>query len=112
MDIEESREILKRYTEDNVCIEFNDLRQAIKTMLIELQEKTDEVKMYQVNMKLATDQLKAKLDKKEAVINEMAKYLDAEDATETFCEGQKEADCIADCINCIKEYFTNKVEQK
>ena len=54
----------------------------------------------------------AELEKKDKVINEMAKYLDAEDATETFCEGQEEADCIADCINCIKEYFTNKVERE
>lgn len=99
MDIEESREILKRYTEDNVCIEFNDLRQAIKTMLIELQEKTDEVKMYQVNMKLATDQLKAKLDKKKAIINKMAKYM---------ASGNSYMYATAEDI---KEDFTNKVER-
>lgn len=64
----------------------------------------------------------AELEKKEAIINEMSNFINLmgnELVAETgdnnleFCKRQK---CIdneeLDCEECIKEYFTNKVERE
>lgn len=64
-------------------------------------------------------QAKAELEKKEAIINEMAKYIGEVD-DETFCDEDKyERDiednvigCDEDCQECVKQYFTKKVEGK
>lgn len=57
------------------------------------------------------------LDKKEAVINEMAEMINNHDIEEDVCKQMgKNRHCNdfivseRNCINCIKEYFTNKAE--
>ena len=44
MEILEAEKILKSYTEDNICIEFNDLRKAIETVLNRVKELEEENK--------------------------------------------------------------------
>lgn len=103
MDIEKAKETCKAYinaidtfgTIDYKCI--NNLYEPIETVLSEL-------------------------EKKEAIINEMSNFINLmsnELVVETgnnnleFCKMQK---CIdnreLDCEECIKEYFTKKVEGK
>ena len=96
MDIEEAKDILEELsTFDYVKLEDGDI--AIDTVLNEL-------------------------EKKEAIINEMSNFINLmgnELVAETgdnnleFCKRQK---CIdneeLDCEECIKEYFTNKVERE
>lgn len=94
MDIEKEKEICKEIIRTNMFNRHTDAY-AIETVLNEL-------------------------EKKEKVINEMSDFINTmsnELVAETgdnnleFCKMQK---CIdngeIDCIDCIKEYFTNKAE--
>ena len=62
---------------------------------------------------------KAELEKKDKTINEMAKMINSHDIDEDVCKQMgKSKECNdyvlfeSNCINCIKEYFTNKVEKE
>lgn len=60
------------------------------------------------------------LDKKEAVINEMAGFIEVfeldNEIVKTYCDGTyencKHKEDIGTCKSCIIEYFTNKVERE
>ena len=54
---------------------------------------------------------KAELEKKEAIINEMAKHIHLSGDYECLNK-ECEDDGNIDCEECIKEYFTKKVEGK
>ena len=101
-------------------------QQAIETVLEELENKQDDINILQAqrdSMEYQFKQAKAELEKKEAIINEMAEYMEQEMAeyqlddiySELYnCNGMernwtrgKEAE-----INDIKEYFTKKAEEK
>ena len=94
MDIEEAREIIDNMSEQ----ELNDF------IFFALQEVEKE------NQKLKTE-----LEKKEAIINEMAKFIAGLDIDELICKDREH--CTGDyeyetCEECIKEYFTKKAEKE
>lgn len=53
----------------------------------------------------------SELEKKEAIINEMAKHIHLSGDYECLNK-ECEDDESKDCEECIKEYFTNKVEKE
>ena len=91
-------------------------QQAIETVLSELEKKDTEI----IEAKEANRQLSLELEKKEAIINEGARYIDKiteeiarEKGVENFefCDNKcTDKDEYIDCKDCIKEYFTNKAE--
>ena len=46
MEILEAEKKLKSYTEDNICIEFNDLRKAIETVLADRERLMNKLEMF------------------------------------------------------------------
>lgn len=50
------------------------------------------------------------LQKKEAIIDLMAKYKDEEDTTEIFCNGKTM--CDEECHKCVIEYFKRKIQEE
>lgn len=93
-------------------------KKYIETVLSELEKKDTEI----IEAKEANRQLSLEIEKKDKVINEMSNFINlmsnelvAEigDNNLEFCKMQK---CIdngeLDCEECIKEYFTKKVEGK
>lgn len=104
--IEQSNYIVDKADEINI---------AIETVLSELEKKEKEILRLK-NLLKENEIYKKNLfdyaEKKEKIIELMARYLDEEDVTEIFCEGKEEKECISDCTECIIEYFTNKVERE
>lgn len=112
MDIEESKILLKDF-------------QKGKIEKDKLEHYRGSYKMgyfYTVDIQEALETVLSELEKKEAIINEMSNFINLmgnELVAETgdnnleFCKRQK---CIdneeLDCEECIKEYFTNKVERE
>lgn len=88
MDIEKAKKLMKFYIEN-----YNDtMYELFKIVLLEL-------------------------EKKDKVINEMAEMINNHDIEEDVCKQMgKNRHCNdfivseRNCINCIKEYFTNKAE--
>lgn len=133
MDIEEAIKILKEFVKQDrkmrdykVESDYDKFCEerciAIETVLNELEYKQDDINVLQAQRDSVENQLKqakAELEKKEAIINEMAKYIGEID-DETFCDEDKyERDiednvigCDEDCQECVKQYFTKKVEGK
>ena len=88
-------------------------QQAIETVLSELEKKDTEI----IEAKEANRQLSLELEKKEAIINEMAEYIDkitfVDEKEDYGCDFQLLTNVMCNhnnCKECIKEYFTNKVE--
>ena len=63
-------------------------------------------------------ELEAEIEKKDKIIDEMAKYIEDESTVDEFCSKEN---CYADdyenghcrkCLNCIKKYFINKAEKE
>lgn len=68
---------------------------------------------------MSTDDVIEEIKKKDEVINEMSKYVNSplRIPEEEYCEFyHSDEDCCwktdKDCKDCIKEYFTNKVERE
>ena len=64
---------------------------------------------------IAIDAVLSELEKKEAIINEMAEMLSKRYCFAPIPEKCNQGKCDFDkrkCIPCIKEYFTNKVERE
>ena len=112
MDIEKAKETCKAYinaidtfgTIDYKCI--NNLYEPIDAVLSELEKKDTEI----IEAKEANRQLSLELEKKEAVINEMAKHiylLGYYDCLYEVCDD----DMDRECEDCIKEYFYKKVKE-
>lgn len=82
-------------------------QQAIETVLEELENKQDDINILQAqrdSIEYQFKQAKSELEKKEAIINEMAKYIiDLIKYNNPEEERDKEE---------IKEYFANKVEKE
>lgn len=115
MDIEKAKENLKRQLIDtkkaNKCGlatkgEFKEDIKAIETVLNELEYKQDDINVLQAQRDSVENQLKqakAELEKKDKIIDEMAKYIvnlikynNPEEIRE---------------VKEIKQYFTKKVEK-
>ena len=132
MDIEKAKKICKAYinaidtfgTIDYKCI--NNLYEPIEVVLSELEKKDTEIEQ------LKSMELKAKygiasitleglinleneIKKRDKIIDEMAKFIANLDIDEDIC---KNIQCTNElnklqknCSECIKQYFTKKVEQ-
>ena len=68
---------------------------------------------------IAIDVVLSELEKKEAIINEMAEYIDkitfVDEKEDYGCDFQLLTNVMCNhnnCKECIKEYFTNKVESR
>lgn len=92
MDIETAKELLKEYRDDELFGVAG--REALGAVLSEL-------------------------EKKEAIINEMAEYIDkitfVDEKEDYGCDFQLLTNVMCNhnnCKECIKEYFTNKVERE
>lgn len=105
MDIEESKKIIKEMRKESLNACMNACTGAMSEIW------RNEAK--------AIETILSELDKKEAVIDEMAKAMADEKYEEFICmevdcehiELQNEGKCIGG-INCIKDYFTKKCEGK
>ena len=81
-------------------------QQAIETVLSELEKKDTEI----IEAKEANRQLSLELEKKEAIINEMAKHIHLSGDYECLNK-ECEDDGDISCEDCIKEYFYKKVKE-
>lgn len=128
MNIEQCKEIyesLKKGKDFIANIDKDFFLNFAELLFDELENKQDDINILQAqrdSMEYQLNQAKAELEKKEAIINEMSNFINLmgnELVAETgdnnleFCKMQK---CIdngeLDCEECIKEYFTKKVEGK
>ena len=111
------------------------IQEAIETVLSELENKQDDINILQaqrdsmeyqfkqakaelekkdteiIEAKEANRQLSLELEKKEAIINEMAKHIHLSGDYECLNK-ECEDDENIDCEECIKEYFTKKAEKE
>lgn len=107
MDIEESKILLKDF-------------QKGKIEKDKLEHYRGSYKMgyfYTVDIQEAIETVLSELGKKEAIINEMAEYIDkitfVDEKEDYGCDFQLLTNVMCNhnnCKECIKEYFTNKVE--
>ena len=112
MDIEKAKGTCKAYinaidtfgTIDYKCI--NNLYEPIDAVLSELEKKDTEI----IEAKEANRQLSLELEKKEAIINEMAKHIHLSGDYECLNK-ECEDDGDISCEDCIKEYFYKKVKE-
>ena len=95
--------------------EFNELSK----LSFELGKRDKRIK--ELEIALIDDDYKhrVELEKKDKIINEMAKMINSHDIDEDVCKQMgKNKECNdyvlfeSNCIDCIKEYFTNKVEKE
>ena len=92
--------------EDRLPFLMNIEQQAIETVLSELEKKDTEI----IEAKEANRQLSLELEKKEAIINEMAKHIHLSGDYECLNK-ECEDDGDISCEDCIKEYFYKKVKE-
>ena len=100
MNIEEHKENLKKYIEEDFAF-----REPIKNM--------SDFDKYCYNHCQDIKEVLNELDKKDKVIDMMAKYTRAGDIEEDICKDIEE--CMPEnlqCENCIKEYFYKKAEEE
>lgn len=89
MDIKKSKEILVAFNLAGIVEiitqeEFEDVKQAIETVLEELENKQDDINILQAqrdSIEYQFKQAKAELEKKNKIINEMAEYISKTDST-------------------------------
>ena len=91
-----------------------------KVTLVEADEKEYRLPFLTNIEQQAIETVLSELEKKEAIINEMARYIDKiteeiarEKGVENFefCDNKcTDKDEYIDCKDCIKEYFTNKAD--
>ena len=111
--------------------ENTELKYAIKTVLSMLKEKDTEIKGLKIKNDEAWEEwnnleqdayeeeqrLKAKLDKKDKIIDKMAEYLTSIDFDEQcleipeICLSCPKEDDLDGYMHCIKQYFEKKVEE-
>lgn len=105
MDIEKATKIIKYK-----------IKKYKEELEIELEDKIDEPRIaYLLQQKSALETVLSELEKKDKIIDLMAKYIGEVD-DETFCDEDKyERDiednvigCDEDCQECVKQYFTKK----
>lgn len=98
-------------------LDFKEFKKTIKQYKAREEEKV----ILNINVVLdlinKIDEQQAELEKKDKVINEMAEMINNHDIEEDVCKQMgKNRHCNdfivseRNCINCIKEYFTNKAE--
>lgn len=107
---------------ENVCTDdcvnkafvVEPIKQLIQTQQEEIEDLKWKNKIYVKSIKSHANAM----EKKDKVIEEMAKYIEDESTVDEFCSKEN---CYADdyenghcrkCLNCIKEYFINKVEEE
>lgn len=118
MDIEEAKEklkILKEYKHTyygyqwfkvEVCAD-DEMKEVIDVILSELEKKDKEYE----ELTEASKELCKTVNLMKEVINEMAKHIHLSGDYECLNK-ECEDDGNIDCEECIKEYFTNKVERE
>lgn len=84
-----------------------------------IEDNTAMLKQELIEAKEHNRQLAVELEKKDKIINEMAKMINSHDIDEDVCKQMgKSKECNdyvlseSNCIGCIIEYFTNKVEKE
>lgn len=93
-------EVLENYIYNKKETMKEQLVKAIENLLKDRQADKERIK-----------ELEAQDLRRDKIINEMAKYIKAGDIDEDICT--TETECISEnlqCEDCIKEYFTKKVE--
>ena len=117
MDIEqckETYEMLKKGKQFIANIDKDFFLKFAEILFNELENKQDDINILQAqrdSMEYQFKQAKAELEKKDKVINEMAKHIHLSGDYECLNK-ECEDDGNIDCEECIKEYFTKKVEGK
>ncbi len=88
-----------------------------KIILVEADEKEYRLPFLMNIEQQAIETVLSELEKKEAIINEMAEYIDkitfVDEKEDYGCDFQLLTNVMCNhnnCKECIKEYFTNKVE--
>jgi len=88
-----------------------------KVILVEADEKEYRLPFLMNIEQQAIETVLSELEKKEAIINEMAEYIDkitfVDEKEDYGCDFQLLTNVMCNhnnCKECIKEYFTNKVE--
>ena len=89
--IENLTDLLKQRNEKQVEITTYDLFENIETVLSMLKEKDKEI------------------EKKDKIIDLMAKYIAKEDKTNKFCDYKTV--CDNDCEECVEAYFRESEEE-
>lgn len=123
MDIEKSKERCKELIKEAHAGWIGISNQiAIETVLNTMYKAIEESAYYRDLVKLERKEkeqlkksLKGQIKKKDLIINEMAKFIAGLDIDELICKDREH--CTGDyeyetCEECIKEYFTKKVEGK
>ena len=87
-----------------------------KVTLVKVDDENNSEKEYRLPFltnieQKAIETVLSELEKKEAIINEMAKHIHLSGDYECLNK-ECEDDGNIDCEECIKEYFTNKVERE
>ena len=87
-----------------------------KVTLVKVDDENNSEKEYRLPFltnieQQAIETVLSELEKKEAIINEMAKHIHLSGDYECLNK-ECEDDGNIDCEECIKEYFTNKVERE
>ena len=105
---------------------FKELQEDLETVLNMLEEKGTEINKYKRKNKELSNQLlkiykeqdnyNARIEKKDKVIDLMAKYI-ADIDNEDICFEIENKHCdknmdYGECEDCIKQYFERKVEKK
>ena len=129
LDIEEDNKLpiethisnLKQYIKDDEIIEKDGSDFAnfckghiddIQAVLNELEKKQEEVKL----KREAIVEYQEWVIEQDKIINEMAKMINSHDIDENICKNIQCTDGVnriyKNCKECIKEYFTNKVEKE
>lgn len=100
--------------------------QAIETVLnliakqkAEIEDKQDEINVLEAqrdSIENQFEQAKAEIEKKDRIIDEMAEWIEKHtkyyDEDGCYCEVEKDiCNKNIECEDCIKEYFTKKVEE-
>lgn len=125
MDIEKTIEKIKRQITIGECeknigipVYISDLKAVLNTMYKAIEESAyykDLVKLERKEKEQLKKSLKRQIKKKDLIINKMAKFIAGLDIDELICKDIE--NCTGDyeyetCEECIKEYFTKKVEGK
>lgn len=92
---------------------------CLKDILYEEYNSSEKAPKYSLeNLRMQNKELRAKMAKKNKIIDEMARMINTHDIDEDIC-GQfgKDKDCSdynneSLCVDCIKQYFIKKIEEQ